>query len=507
MSATSHEGPPPVARRPLPQPVLADPRGLAAPPRQSRSIVNFGGNLRFRPAQYYEPRTEDEVLDILRRHAQGQVRVAAALHSWSGLIVSDEAVVNLRHWREVAFEQLHDGRTLARVGAGWRIRDLLRELRPRGLTLPAIGLITEQMIAGAIATGTHGSGNHSLGHYIRSVRIAAYDAETGEPQIYDIDGGPELLAARCHLGCLGIVLSVTFECRREYHVGEWNARYATIEEALQHEAEAPLQHTFLVPHHWGYVVQHRAVSPPLRQRLYRLDARAYLIGWFLTMDVGLHLVFKLLASVRRSRSMTHAFFRRVMPYALLEDKTFVGRSDDILTWRHELFRHFEMEVFVPQEHVAAAAAFLAEVLKVCDGAESEPAAEQARLLESIGMLDDLRSLHGTYTHQYPVCIRRILRDDTLISMACGEDAAWYSFSLITLQQPQDAFRNMADFVARSMSQLFRARLHWGKYFPLDRRWTEQAYPRLNEFTDICRRFDPHGVFQNDFTRRVLPGQP
>ena len=241
--------------------------------------------------------------------------------------------------------------------------------------------------------------------------------------------------------------------------------------------------------------------------MYRLDARAYLIGWFVSMDVGLHLVFKLLAMVRRSRTLTHAFFRRVMPYALLEGKAFVGRSDDILTWRHELFRHFEMEVFVPQEHVAAAAAFLAEVLKVCDGAESGPAAEQGRLLESIGMLDELRALQGVYTHQYPVCIRRILRDDTLISMASGEEEAWYSFSLITLQQPQDAFRSMADFVARSMSLLFRARLHWGKYFPLDRQLTEQAYPRLGEFADICRRFDPHGVFQNDFTRRVLPEQP
>jgi FAD/FMN-containing dehydrogenase len=60
----------------------------------SREIVNFGGNIRFRPAHYYEPRTEEEVLDVLRRHARGRVRVAAALHSWSGLVVSDDAESN-----------------------------------------------------------------------------------------------------------------------------------------------------------------------------------------------------------------------------------------------------------------------------------------------------------------------------------------------------------------------------------------------------------------------------
>ncbi len=470
-----------------------------------RTIVNFGGNVRFLPEHYYEPRTEAEVLEVLRKHARGRIRVAAALHSWSDLVVCDDAVVSMRHWRGINYEETDDGRMLATVGAGWRIRDLLKELRPRGLTLPAIGLITEQVVAGAIATGTHGSGNHSLGHHILRVRLAAYDPETGEPRIYEIDGGPELLAARCHLGCMGIVLAVTFECRPEYFVGERNARYATIDEVLQHEADSPLQHFFLVPHQWGYVAQHRAITAPLQSKLYRLDCWSYLAGWFVSMDVGLHLVFKLLVSVLRSRGLTRAFFRHVMPYLLLEDKTYVGRSDEILTWRHELFRHFEMEVFVPREHVGSASAFLAEVLKVCDGAEAEPAAEQARMLESIGMLDELRALRGVFTHHYPICVRRILRDETLISMASGEDEAWYSFSLITLQQPRDAFRTMADFVARSMSRLFRGRAHWGKYFPLDREAALAAYPRLGEFAAICRRIDPHGVFQNDFTRSVLGG--
>jgi FAD/FMN-containing dehydrogenase len=473
----------------------------------SREIVNFGGNIRFRPARYYEPRNEHDVLEVLRRHARGRVRVAAALHSWSGLVVSDDAVVSMRHWTGIEYHEDGSGRVRATVGGGWQIKHLLRELQRRDLTLPAIGLITEQTLAGAIATGTHGSGNHSLGHYIQAVRLAAYDGLTGEPRIYDITGGPELLAARCHLGCLGIVLSVTFECRPEYHVGERNARYGSIQDVLASEQQYPLQHFFLVPHHTALVVQHRAPAPPLRNWLYRLDAWSYLTGWFLTMDVGLHVVLKSLASVIRSRALTRAFFRHVMPYALLEHRTFIGRSDLMLTFRHELFRHFELELFVPQEHVAAAAAFFAEVLKVCDGAAREPAAEQAALAESIGMLEELRAQHGVYTHHYPVCVRRILRDESLLSMASGNEPAWYSFSFITLQQPQDGFRQMADFLAAAATRLFRARLHWGKYFPLGSEHTRAAYPRLPEFVDICRRFDPHGVFQNDFTRRVLSMDP
>ncbi len=466
-------------------------------------IVNFGANIRFRPKQYYEPRTEDEVLDILRRHARDKIRVVAALHSWSDLLQSDDAVVCLKRFTHIETRVDDEGHTHATVGAGCRIKFLLKELGKQNLTLPAIGLITEQMIAGAIATGTHGSGNHSISHHVEEVRLAAYNHETGEPEIFTISEGDDLRAARCHLGCMGVILSVSFRCVPQYYVGEINAKYETIEEVLAHEEESPLQHFFLQPHRWGFTVQHRSLAQPLTDPMYRLDMRLYFIGFFITFDVGLHLAFKLLVSVLRSRSLTRLFHRHVVPFLLLEDKTYIGRSDQILTWEHELFRHFEIELFVPKEHLPEAAEFITEVLKVCDGATREPSEKVAALLDRIDMRDRLASLHGVFTHHYPICIRRILRDDTLISMATGDDECWYSFSFITLSRPRENFKQMADFLAESTTRLFRARLHWGKYFPLGHDHARTAYPRLDDFTTICRKYDPLGVFQNAFTEEIL----
>lgn len=471
-------------------------------PKPNTEIINFGGNVRFRPRKYYEPRSEAEVLDVLGQHARGSIRVAAALHSWSDLLITDGGVVSLRRFTEIETSTDSDGRTWVTVGAGCRIRDVLKALRRQGLTLPAIGLITDQFVAGAIATGTHGSGNYSLGHHVQEVRLAAYDDSTGEPQVFTIDSGPELQAARCHLGCMGIVLSVKFQARPEYHVGEINARYSRIEDALAAEAEHPLQHFFLVPHHWGYVAQHRRVVAPLKRAMYRFDMWTYLVGWFLTMDVGLHLMFKLLVNVIRNRGLTRLFFRRVMPYLLLEDKIFVGRSEEILTWRHELFRHFEIEVFVPRRHVAAAAEHIRVVLTVCDGREDIDS-QHTRRLQEAGLLEGLNALRGIYTHHYPVCIRRVLSDETLLSMSTGDGEDWYAFSFISLEQPRDAFREFADYLGHSMAQLFGARPHWGKYFPLDGATTRSLYPRLAEFDAVCRRYDPEGVFQNEFTRRIF----
>ncbi|MDG2220579.1 MAG: hypothetical protein P8L85_04320 [Rubripirellula sp.] len=73
--------------------------------------------------------------------------------------------------------------------------------------------ITEQTIAGAISTGTHGSGRHSLSHYVSGVRIAKCDDSIGEAVIEEITSGDALLVARCSLGCLGITLAVTIEHR------------------------------------------------------------------------------------------------------------------------------------------------------------------------------------------------------------------------------------------------------------------------------------------------------
>jgi hypothetical protein len=56
-----------------------------------------------------------------------------------------------------------------------------------------------------------------------------------------------------------------------------------------------------------------------------------------------------------------------------------------------------------------------------------------------------------------------------------------------------------------MTRLFEARLHWGKYFPLDGADVEGEYPGLAEFRAQCLQVDPNGVFRNSFAERVLFG--
>ena len=472
-----------------------DPKGIP-------TIVNFGGNVRFTPRNYFRPRTEQDVLEILNQHANGKIRVVGSLHSWNRAVVCDDAIIDVRRLNSVEIEKTKEGEVWATVGGGCQIKHLLAHLNATtDSTLPSLGLITEQTIAGAISTGTHGSGKHSLSHYMQEVRVAAYDAQSGKARIYIFDDGPELQAARCGLGCLGVILSVRFRCVPKYYISETVRRYETIEEILEHEGHFPLQQFFLIPHLWSYYAQqrHAAHTGQTKRSWWAPLYRAY---WLSGIDIGLHLVIKLFVSFLSSRRLVRFFYRRVFPLVILTELTLIERSDKALVMEHELFRHLEIEIFVPARHVREAATFVQHVLAVFDGSVDSLDDDTALALRRIGM-DELSQHQGTFTHHYPICFRRILPDDTLISMSSGSDEPFYSISFITYAQSSKGFHALASFLASSMTQLFEARPHWGKYFPLSNREIENVYPTLLQFRRICRKIDSKGVFRNEFVTRVL----
>jgi FAD/FMN-containing dehydrogenase len=470
----------------------------------SSPIVNFGRNIRFLPRARHVPRSEAEVLQLLDRHAGGKVRVVGALHSWSPAVVSSDVLVDLRHLDHVEVQQAAEGAAWVTVGSGCRIKHLLEKLNAQSsLTLPSLGLVTEQTVAGAISTGTHGSGKNSLSHYVDEVRAAAYDPETGKARIYVWSDGPELRAARCALGCMGIILSVRFRCVPKYDVAETVTVCATIDEVLEAESRFPLQQFFLVPHRWSYIVQRRQAVTPASGPNRSWGGRLYRAYCYLGIDIFMHLVIKLLASVLRSRSLVRIFYRGVLSSLVVKDRTVVDSSDRMLVMEHELFRHLEIEVFVPAQHVRSAAGFVRTVLAVFDAAEAVIPEAVSAALQRIDMHAELLRRRGSYCHHYPVAFRRVLADDTLISMSSGTGEAWYALSFISYVAPHDRFYALASFLARAMTRLFGARLHWGKHFPLSCADIESAYPHLEEFRQLCREVDPRGVFRNEYADRVL----
>ncbi|WP_433554661.1 D-arabinono-1,4-lactone oxidase [Micromonospora zamorensis] len=201
-------------------------------------FVNWSGSLSFAPREHAEPVDEDAVRDavVRARQAGRTIRPVGSGHSSSPLVSTDDILLSVDRLTGVVAEDA--GR--ARVWAGTKLRALGEGLFDAGLAMDNLGDVDYQTIAGATATGTHGTGLGfgNLGTQVDGVRLV-----TGTGDVLDISAhhNADLLpAARLSLGALGVVTQVTLDVqpRYELHRRCWCAH---IDWTLDHLAE--LQHT------------------------------------------------------------------------------------------------------------------------------------------------------------------------------------------------------------------------------------------------------------------------
>lgn len=97
-------------------------------------------------------------------------------------------------------------------------------------------------------------------------------------------------------------------------------------------------------------------------------------------------------------------------------------------------------------------------------------------------------------------VRFVEKDcDALLSPASNGPAAYIAFSILD----QDKYLALYEDFENHMMKL-NARPHWGKINFLNHEKALDLYDiNLNRFIQVKRKFDPHHVFSNEFTKRVL----
>ncbi|MDG4766046.1 D-arabinono-1,4-lactone oxidase [Solwaraspora sp. WMMD406] len=184
---------------------------------------NWSGGLCFQPAGIARPDSVDQLCRIVRQTAArgGCVRPVGAGHSSAPLVRTDDLLLSVDRLPSGVLGTPADGQ--AWVGAGTRLHELGDLLRRHGLAMPNLGDVDTQAIAGAIGTGTHGSGRglSNLSAMVTGVRLV-----TAAGQVIEIDGEREpdvLRAVQLSLGVLGVLTAVrtrvvpAFQARRR----EW----------------------------------------------------------------------------------------------------------------------------------------------------------------------------------------------------------------------------------------------------------------------------------------------
>ncbi|KKY18855.1 putative sugarlactone [Phaeomoniella chlamydospora] len=127
-------------------------------------------------------------------------------------------MINLDNFSEILSADTESG--VVTFQSGLRLRDLTKELAKRGLSMPNLGSIDEQSVAGVISTGTHGS---SLNHGLISESISSMKLILANGQVVQCSGStnPSLFrAALLSLGALGIIVEITFRAVSDFKI-EW----------------------------------------------------------------------------------------------------------------------------------------------------------------------------------------------------------------------------------------------------------------------------------------------
>ena len=426
------------------------------------SFVNWDGAKSCEPSTFNAPASTEEVQEFLQRTAGAQaesnkVQCVGGGLSFSGIQLADDAHMLTLHRMNklLRIEKLADGSGDAEVTvqAGTRIRDLVLELDHHGLAMVNLGATANQTIAGACATGTHGTGT-ALGALAASIRGLQIVSASGRMERLRSDSTSEnertlFAAAATGLGRMGVVTEVTVHVVPQWKMKMEQTPYA-LESLLADLPRLLQEHPRL---QWSW-------EP------YTLNATLVVrsdVSWDTPIapagpDGGCW------SNTQKRNPCTDLSYKTLTDSA----QHFSQRS-----------LYTEMEMMIPAEHADAA------------------------VRAYIAWMDTVRDQHDESV-QMSVMLRYVAADKLLVSPFSGRDTAVMSFIVVG-----DAVSagNQAEFelYSRGLQEVcetqFSGRPHWGKVNWVGEETPEymhSVYPELQAFKELAKKRDPEGRFLNEY---------
>lgn len=354
-------------------------------------------------------------------------------------------------------------RRLVTVPAGMTLSALNDLLARHGLALPNLGDIDAQTVAGAISTGTHGTGA-GYGCLATFVEALTLVTGTGEVLRCSAEEHPDVLAAaRVSLGALGVVVEVTLRCVDAF-VLHAHERPAPLDDVLAALPDLVAGHDHVEFYWFPYTTR---VQVKTNDRVAADDRplprwRGWLDDEFLS-----NTVFAGACRVGRAVPALAPTISAISARALTE-RRYTGRSDRVFCTPRRV-RFVEMEYGMPREALG----------------------------EALGALQRIVA-ELPFKVLFPVEIRFTAADDIWLSHGYGRDSAYVAIHQY-VGMPYEPYFTAFERVAAGLG----GRPHWGKLHWRDAASLAPAYPRWADFRAVRDRLDPDRVFTSPHLTRVL----
>ena len=406
--------------------------------------TNWAGNVAFRAERVHTPTSVAALQEIVA--GSPAVRALGTGHSFSAIADTRGDLV-----RTAGLPRSMDvdrDRRQVRVGGGVRYGELGRELVRCGLALPNTGSLPHISVAGACATGTHGSGLESqvLAAGVRAMTLVTAD---GELVTVERAMGEEFAGWVLALGRLGVVVDLTIDVVDAFHMAQ------TVVEDLPDDVVGSDLGSILTSAYSVSVFTDWAPSARtsvwLKERVGPGDGRPTgrpLWGGRLA-DTPRNPVPGMPAENATPQLGVPGPWNERLPHFRLE---FMPSSGD----------EIQSEYLLPVELASAAWQALAEV---------------GHLVHPVLQVGEVRTVGA---------------DPLWLSQTGGVDCVAFHFTWVN---DITAVRPALTAVEEALEP-FGARPHWGKVFGTPPGTLEASYPRLADFRRLVGRVDPDGTFTN-----------
>lgn len=410
-------------------------------------MKNWAGNLEYASSAVHRPKSVNELAALVA--AAPRVKALGSRHSFNR-VGDTEGLHILLDGLPHSIEPDSERQTV-RVSGGVSYGELCRALEQSGLAIHNLASLPHISVAGAIQTGTHGSGvdNQSLAGEVQSIELVR---PSGEVLTLTRADGDDFLASVVGLGALGVITAVELSTRPSFRMRQrvledlpWDAALANFDALVSAAYSVSLFTTY-------------AGDSVSQVWLKALDSEPPLAKFF--------------GATAATRP------RHPLPDMSAENCT--QQLDQAGPWLDRLphFRHeftpsngeeLQSEYILPLEHAPAA-------------------------IEAVRTLAD-RLAPLLFISE----IRTGAADDFWLSPFYRQQSVALHFTWKPLQADVEALLPELEDLLRP----FGARPHWGKLFTPSRFDWEQLYPRFAGFRSLASAHDPEGKFRNVLLDGIL----
>jgi len=416
---------------------------------------NWSGFQQAHPQHILHPENVLELQHIVQSHPK--IRVVGAGHSFTPLVCTDATLVSLNQISGMASSDI--GHSRCSLYAGTRLYNLDQYLEPINQALMNQGDIDQQSLAGAVSTGTHGTGAdlHCISAYVEDFELLT---ASGEILNCSRTENSEIFAAgRVSLGSLGILTKITMQNRPRFKLKE-HIQLCTVADMMQFIQRWKHQHR----HIECFVFSHaeKLMLKTLDETDEELQPRK---ESYPSEDTLLTVCSELIKNVPS-----------LNPYVQKLLGTFV-KPTTAVDWSSKIFPTVRNTKFNEMEYQ----------IPVDDGLDC---------LEEV--LATLRQ-HKVATF-FPLEFRFVKGDDIWISPFYQQDSISISVHQYYKQDPRLIFD-----IVEPIFQKYKGRPHWGKMHSMKASQLRSLYPKWDDFLRLRQQLDPERKFLNPYLEQLFLG--